>query len=38
MKYLRDVRNAITARSAVVLAVSVALIGAATAYRRRKKQ
>ena len=36
MKYLQHVRNAMTARSAVLLAVGVALIGAATAYRRRQ--
>lgn len=38
MKYLRNVRNAMTKRSAVALAVGVALIGAATAYRRRQKK
>lgn len=37
MQYLQNVRNAMTSRSAVLLAVSVALIGAATAYRRQQK-
>ena len=40
MKYLRDIRKAMTPRSSLLLAVSVALIGsglAARAYRRRQK-
>ena len=41
MKYLLSVRKTMTARSAVLLAVGVALIGtgwAAKAYRRRQKR
>lgn len=38
MKHLQDIRNAMTSRSAVLLAVGVALLGAVTAYRRRQKR
>lgn len=38
MKYLQNVRNAMTTRSAVLFAVALVGTGlAATAYKRRKK-